>query len=248
MAKRRVGLRTKFSLYLSGIFVFVSGAIIFIFYFFMTNSLKTELIQRGFSIGSTLAKSSADLILDQDIVMLKQRVNDALEFASVNYVIIEDDAHNVLSDTFNNNIPEEIKAVKWELESSLRLDTLLDYKYSAQDLSVYEVLCPVEEGIVGYVRIGMSKKFIDEQIYNAIIIILIVVIVALIFALVILYSVVNSMVRPLVYLTESADRISMGEMETSIKVDIGNEIGDLGDSVERMRESLKAALERLRKR
>lgn len=56
------------------------------------------------------------------------------------------------------------------------------------------------------------------------------------------------MVRPLVGLTEIADRVTMGDLETSVSgkcVRLRDEIGDLARALERMRSSLKAAMLRL---
>jgi HAMP domain-containing protein len=55
-------------------------------------------------------------------------------------------------------------------------------------------------------------------------------------------------VRPIVGLTEIADKVTMGDLETSVSgkcVTSRDEIGDLARSLERMRSSLKAAMLRL---
>ena len=54
--------------------------------------------------------------------------------------------------------------------------------------------------------------------------------------------------RPIEELTEAANRISLGELDVPIVVSTGDEIGTLGESLDRMRISLKQAIERLRKR
>jgi HAMP domain-containing protein len=51
--------------------------------------------------------------------------------------------------------------------------------------------------------------------------------------------------RPIVGLTAVADRISKGDLETPVRVDARDEIGELARSLERMRLSLKAAMARL---
>jgi HAMP domain-containing protein len=55
-------------------------------------------------------------------------------------------------------------------------------------------------------------------------------------------------IRPIVGLTEIADKVTMGDLETSVSgkcVKARDEIGDLARSLERMRSSLKAAMLRL---
>jgi methyl-accepting chemotaxis protein len=55
--------------------------------------------------------------------------------------------------------------------------------------------------------------------------------------------------KPIEEITEAADKISLGELDISIQVRAsGDEIEKLANSLERMRVSLKSAIERLRKR
>ena len=251
MAKKgRLGLKAKFTIYLLVLFFIVGAGILSLTFYNAQNSLKAELIQRGFSIGSTLAKTSGDLILDEDIVLLNQRVNYAKEFTSVSYVIIENDENRILADTFNKNVPSEISALKRSVSESetVKIDTLITYTYAGNPETVYEVLCPVEEGIIGYVRVGLYKNYIDEQIYQSVIFVLIAILVALILGVVSSYIMVRKITEPLIYLTESADKISLGDINYSIETKSTDEIGDLGQAIERMRESLKAAIDRLKKR
>jgi HAMP domain-containing protein len=49
-------------------------------------------------------------------------------------------------------------------------------------------------------------------------------------------------------LTNIADRISVGELDAEIEVQSNDEIGDLGDAVSRMQDSIRLSIERLRKR
>jgi len=58
----------------------------------------------------------------------------------------------------------------------------------------------------------------------------------------------RGIIQPVLVLSAAADSISRGDLDVPIAVTSGDEIGDLAESVERMRASLKAAIERLRAR
>lgn len=58
----------------------------------------------------------------------------------------------------------------------------------------------------------------------------------------------RGIVRPILHLSRAADQISMGDLETQIEVRSRDEIGALAESIERMRTSLKAAIQRMRAR
>ena len=250
MAKRRISLRQKITVALILGFFFLAASIVSVVNYLLYNSLYQSTIEQGFSIGSTLAKTSGDLILDNDVILLNQRITYLKEFESVSYVLIENDQREIISDTFNKNIPSEIRKLAWQYSDNIGIqDSLINYTdLSGNKEEVYEILCPVEEGQAGFVRIGMYKKFIDNQINKTLIFILSVIVIALIFGVIVALVLVKSITTPLIYLKEAADKISLGDMESSIHASTNDEIGDLSEAVERMRESLKAAIERLKKR
>ncbi|MBW1819987.1 MAG: HAMP domain-containing protein [Deltaproteobacteria bacterium] len=49
-------------------------------------------------------------------------------------------------------------------------------------------------------------------------------------------------------LTKVADRISVGELDTEVDVDLKDELGDLAEAVTRMQDSIRLSIERLRRR
>lgn len=74
---------------------------------------------------------------------------------------------------------------------------------------------------------------------------------ALVVALVVIVAVLlisRTLTRPIVQLTQIADRISLGELDAKIDIDQKDEIGELAEAVSRMQASLQAAIERLRAR
>ncbi len=54
--------------------------------------------------------------------------------------------------------------------------------------------------------------------------------------------------RNIQYLTEAADRISVGDLEAEIEIKSKDEIGNLAEAISRMQDSLRFSIERLRRR
>jgi len=75
-----------------------------------------------------------------------------------------------------------------------------------------------------------------------------IILVAVVLLLLVVYFYSRSVVRPIRYLSEVADRISMGDLDTPMQIKGRGEVGLLAESIERMQTSVKAALERLQKR
>ena len=93
----------------------------------------------------------------------------------------------------------------------------------------------------------IEKKFMDEygkkfQMFYLIILVVLIVL------MVVIYVYSRSVIQPIRTLSEVADKISMGDLDTSIKVKAKGEVGVLAESIERMQMSVKAAIERLQKR
>jgi len=54
--------------------------------------------------------------------------------------------------------------------------------------------------------------------------------------------------RKIKYLTDVAERISIGELDTEISLKATDEIGELRDAISRMQDSIRISIERLRQR
>jgi len=71
---------------------------------------------------------------------------------------------------------------------------------------------------------------------------------SLVVMLLVIYFYSRSVIRPIRYLSEVANRISMGDLETPVDIKAEGEVRTLAESIERMQTSVKAAIERLQKK
>ena len=114
--------------------------------------------------------------------------------------------------------------------------------------TLYETAVPVLEGQMGSAHVGFWADAVQKEIRRSLVpVIGIVAIVPFVGAL-LSFLLAHWIVRPIVGLTQIADKVTMGDLETSVGgecVTARDEIGDLARSLERMRSSLKAAMLRL---
>ncbi|MFQ3580488.1 MAG: HAMP domain-containing protein [Chloracidobacterium sp.] len=107
---------------------------------------------------------------------------------------------------------------------------------------------PDDVTIIGYVGVGVRESYFS-QVFNATLLIIAVVTgVSLVLGVGVAFVLSQRLTQPILKLTDAANRISLGELDEPISVATGDEIGELGESLERMRISLKQAIERLRSR
>jgi methyl-accepting chemotaxis protein len=107
---------------------------------------------------------------------------------------------------------------------------------------------PDDLTIIGYVGVGVRESYFSQVLNTTLLIIAVVTGVSLVLGIGIAFYLSQLLTRPILKLTEAANRISLGELDEPIVVTTGDEIGELGESLERMRISLKQAIERLRSR
>ncbi len=114
---------------------------------------------------------------------------------------------------------------------------------------VYDIKQAVKEGLLGFVRVGMKKSYVDDKIKETITYLSIVFLVGTFLAITLtIFIITLQFSRPIAHLTEMAHRISMGDFNKPVRVQVKNEIGILAEAIERMRESLKSSIERLKSR
>jgi HAMP domain-containing protein len=77
---------------------------------------------------------------------------------------------------------------------------------------------------------------------------LVIVLLDLVVLLGVIYLYSTSVVRPIRHLSDVADRISMGDLEATVTVEGKGEVAKLARSIERMRTSVKTAIERLERK
>lgn len=97
-------------------------------------------------------------------------------------------------------------------------------------------------------KVGQMEDAYAARYRNRFLFFLAIVLVVLGALLGIIYAYSSSVVRPIRHLSEVADQISMGDLEAAVNVEGKGEVARLGQSIERMRTSVKTAMERLENR
>lgn len=107
--------------------------------------------------------------------------------------------------------------------------------------------------LVTLVRTARARALAEEEealarTQTILIVVLVAFVVAAVIAVVVAYSVARQLTRAAVQLSQAAEDISRGDLDVVIDVKTGDEMEMLAESLERMRASLKAAIDRLRRR
>ena len=158
-----ISLRWKISGILVFSNIFLGVIIIFIIHRSVTTSLENELIERGRAIALNMSLYTGELILEEDKVGLTKIVTSLLSFETEQYILIQNSEGEYISDTYNGNIPPELTARSVNEEINNYSPQLITLTESGE--KCYDILVPVEEGSLGYIRIGMKQSYIYDKVW-----------------------------------------------------------------------------------
>jgi HAMP domain-containing protein len=242
---RFVSLRWKISGILVFSNLFLGLVIMFIVQRTVTSILEKEVIERGRTIARDLSRYSREMILDEDAVGLRQTVANLQAYESVQYILVENGEHRILADTFNGDVPAELRGRDITGEINYSKPPLVYLK--ELNAECYDITVGVEEGSLGFIHVGMKHSYVVETVGQTSRYIIISILAVTVVGIVIVYFISNKIIKPIIRLAERASEISQGKLEEKINVATNDEINYMAEAVERLRESLKIALTRLDK-
>lgn len=253
MADAKTGfsnLRIKIAIYiLVGALVF-SSVVIFFTSDYLDKTLTDSYIKQGQIVGQSIGEMSAEQLIDEDWIGLKTILEKYRYSLNNEYILIADVDYNIVADSYNGNVPVELT----NAEAFQKVDEGLDSEYLHNLIQVgaeeiHDIILPIREGGIGFVRLGLKKSFVDREVRKPLIFIGLIIGIAVIAAIIIALMIITVQVtRPVIHLAEAAEQISLGNFDTPVKLTVKNELQILAAAIDRMRESLKTSLDRLKSR
>ena len=237
---RRVSLKWKIGGSFAGVMLTLGFFLMLMVYQLTQHALRHQLDQRALLLANTLSDAAAGHLAAGNLLALHALARKVTLLDGVAFASIKNSRGDVVVDTLapelRPGIPNGRQRERYPREVSLA------------GRPVYAATAPILEGRLGTAYVGFWSDNLEKEIHRTLLpLVVIMAVVPLIGALVSLLL-AHWMTRPLVGLTEIADRVTMGDLETSVSgkcVRLRDEIGDLARALERMRSSLKAAMLRL---
>jgi HAMP domain-containing protein len=240
---RRLGLKWKIGGIFTAVMLVLGAFVIAAVYRLTQETLRDQLDKRALAIATNFSDAAAGHIAGRNLLALHALARKYTLLDGVAYAYVEDGKGEIVAQTLGT-FPDQLR----QNPSAGAKRQTQRREISLANRTVYEIAAPVLEGQMGNVHVGFWAEAAKTEINRALIpIIGIIAIVPFVGAL-LSFLLAHWIVRPIVGLTEIADKVTMGDLETSVGgkcVSASDEIGDLARSLERMRSSLRAAMLRL---
>jgi HAMP domain-containing protein len=238
---RRLGLKWKIGGIYTVVMLVLGVAVIAAVYHLAQGTLRDQLEKRALAIATNFSDAAAGHVASKNLLALHTLARKYTLLDGVAYAYIKDGKDEIVAHTLGS-FPQELRQGSGAQRQVQRRELLLG------DRTVYETAVPLLEGQLGSVHVGFWVDAFRTEIRRALLpIIGIIALVPLVGAL-LSFLLAHWIVQPIVTLREVADKVTMGDLETSVGGDCvssQDEIGDLARSLERMRSSLRAAMLRL---
>jgi HAMP domain-containing protein len=240
---RRFGLKWK----IGGIYtliMFLLGICVVAAVYELTGStLRDQLDRRSLAIARNFSDAAAGYVAGRNTLALNALAGKYTLNDGVAYAYVEDGQGEILAQTFGR-VPEDLQSATVSMTG--REIGRREWRWNGK--TIYETSVPVLEGQMGKVHVGFWADDLDAEIQRALIPIIAAVAIVPFVGALLSFLLAHWLVQPIVGLTRIADKVTMGDLETSVGgncVSARDEIGDLARALERMRSSLKAAMLRL---
>ncbi|MBC15983.1 Diguanylate cyclase/phosphodiesterase with PAS/PAC sensor(S) [Pseudodesulfovibrio profundus] len=140
--------------------------------FMFTTRLKREMTReyesKALALASSVAESDIESILQLDAGSVQARIAQYQDIAGVSYVVVTDDAGEVIAHTFTPQVPEFIQQLSNDTAKLLSGDEHLLRDVTFNDGPNLHVARPILSGLGGYVHIGMDSKVIEQNIRESV--------------------------------------------------------------------------------
>ena len=237
---RRLGLKRKIiGGLLGGIILFGVLALVAVNYQ-MSRVFRSDLERRALDIATNLADGAATHLSRGDIPDLYALVTRYSFLPGVAYTLIRDQKGTVIAHSAGTP-----PAVLSETSAPDARELPQQRGFALQGSPVYETTAAILEGRLGNVSVAVWEDGLKPWVRQAVLPLVGLLVGALVAGLVLAIFLTRGIARRALRLKEIADRVSMGDLETPVGIESNDAIGDLANSLERMRASLKAAMARL---
>ncbi|TPG79963.1 sensor histidine kinase [Brevibacillus laterosporus] len=215
--------------------LFLASVLGWIIWDSLTKMMGEELKKRGVNIANNIAALCSDYILTDDQFSIHLLISQAQKAnEDVRYILIINSNNGLVGHTFSDQIAKGIlNAHTPNGLNSQQVATL-----TSDEGNIHDILVPIEEGDVGFVRVGMAEKQAKTYIFIKIGELIFATLLVCIGTAGITYYVTRFITKPINSLVAVATGISAGNLSLRAKVTSDDEVGKLAQAFNEMADNL----------
>lgn len=256
----RTGLSIGVTLLINflGYAVILGSVLVFVYMRYVPALLLEQVDLRTHSISKSLSTAVSQPLLLRNYLRINKTAESICQLPGVAYVAVLNkkgiNVAGIFGDVqrFSPEFSAKVKETGFPKEIVVQNQIRPGSNVSAKDfiiggMKIHDVAQTIE-GADGVVHVGLFTEDVEIAVKRSLKPLLLILSALVILGGVFFMMLARTISNPIKLLTDAAHRISLGELDLHIDVSKGGEIGELANSLERMRLSIKSAKDRLRRR
>ena len=233
-------LRAKLTFLFIGLVVLMGLVTAFITFDWQRKAIEQQLRERAVGIGRTLAVAATEAMLTHDFTKLRQYIDEIQKSPQVAYIIIMDTTGRTV---VHSDAKQEGKVLYSPLDiRAARAERLVEQTFIREGGGpLYEIALPIDFASQkwGVVRVGFSLVSLNRQLAQAARNIALLTLGAVLSGIMVVVIAGKKITHPVRLLTSSIASISRGDLSQKVRIKSRDEIGEIADAVNRMRDDLQ---------
>ncbi|TNF99225.1 MAG: HAMP domain-containing protein [Gammaproteobacteria bacterium] len=230
---KNMSLGTKFSIMVLAIMSVTLTSATYIYINAQHQLFLDNLKAKGSALGDFASLISPESILSYNFENMNNFMREISKEQDVIYgVLVAKNGINLSNylDSTNEFVSSAIAAL-----DSFKTLPVIDYIDARDDIISMNFPVYFDEQIIGYLRIGLSRKRIDESMENTLIHMMLANVFIILFLSISIYVAFRLMaMKPIYHLRDGLRRVGEGDLQALIKAESGDELGKLSDSFNNM--------------
>ncbi len=241
-----MSLRDKIAAIMAGVILLFGLWITIFIWMSLTRILTEEHQDLGLIVSRNISRQGVIFLQQGDFPGLEKLVKEEKNLYGkyFDYVLVVDSQEKVLAHTFWGELPGElVKANKISPGQTSNVQLVRTGKKMAYDIAV-----PISagEGMLGLVRVGVSKEHIGRTVTDIVAAVMRVTAAVIAIGTLFSFLLASIITRPLSRLTEAAKAIGHGHLNNQVDIKTNDEIGKLGKVFNQMTADLRKSESQLK--
>lgn len=217
------------------IILLLSGALGAVVWNSLDDIVGQLLEKRGVEIATHVAQGSSNYVLTDDSYNLYELASQTMAGSEdIRYILVFDINNRLLAHTFHGGIPKDLLA----FDAAARTSPYRAKTFASNEGAIHDVVVPIENGAVGFVRLGMTEEYTRNLIMRHARDIIVAIFVVCALAAVIASGIARRITRPITALAQVAEAITQGNPAVRAAIADRGEVGKLATAFNDMASSL----------